>query len=122
VTNDTINEEVKEQAKLFQIQFSIGSDSLDQELLKYGLTDEMEYQNRITYYSFNMNKDIFLVVGTDTLPCVTYQWERGFDLSRKLVFQLVFSAKDWKGKVDGFQLVYYDRVFNNGIIKFFYGK
>ena len=69
-----------------------------------------------------MDKDIYLVVGNDTIPCATYQWERGFDASKKLVFQLVFSKKQWKQNVNSFQLVFYDRVFNNGIIKFFFGQ
>jgi hypothetical protein len=104
------------------MQFSIGADTLSKELLKYAVGDEEEYQRRVSYYSFGMDKDIYLVVGSDTIPCATYQWERGFDASQKLIFQLVFSKKQWKENVNGFQLVFYDRVFNNGIIKFFFGK
>ena len=122
ITNDAINNEVKEQSEIFQMQFSIGADTLSKELLKYAVGDEEEYQRRVSYYSFGMDKDIYLVVGSDTIPCATYQWERGFDASKKLVFQLVFSKKQWKQNVNSFQLVFYDRVFNNGIIKFFFGQ
>ncbi len=122
ITNDTLNEEVIGQSDLFQMQLTIANDSTNNGILKYELGNAEELQGRMTYYSFEMDKDVFLVVNGDTIPCAAYQWERGFEGSGKLIFQLVFSNEKLKNPTNGFQLVFYDRVFNNGIIKFFYGK
>lgn len=88
------------------------------ELLKYGLTSTEQYQERINYFSFGMQKDIQLVDGNDTLPCLLYHYERVYDVAPYGTFILGFA----KGKNDnaGKTLLLFDKGFNKGIVKFYF--
>jgi len=91
------------------------------ELLKYGLTKNAQYEDRVNYFSFGMQKDIQLVEAGDTLPCLLFHYERVYDIAPYGVFLLAFpKGKDAEGDKT---LIFSDNEFNKGIIKFhFEGK
>jgi hypothetical protein len=64
------------------------------ELLKANIQSDEEYYNRIKYYSFDIQKDICLVQGNDTLPCIMTHFERSYELSPFLTISLAFEQSD----------------------------
>lgn len=86
------------------------------EFLKYNLSDVSDYPQRVDYCSFEMQNDIYLIDGNDTLPCVYYHFERAYNVVPFGHFILAFKPTD-KNVVRAKTLVYYDRLFNKGLIK-----
>ncbi|MEP6795535.1 MAG: hypothetical protein ABJB16_14495 [Saprospiraceae bacterium] len=91
------------------------------ELLKHNLSSEQEYSNRVSYFSFEMQNDIHLVEGTDTLTCALYHFERTFDVSPTSTILLGFPVSN-KNSSEIKTLLVYDRTFNNGLMKFTFSK
>lgn len=100
-----------------RIEYSISVPGLNGELIKYLIQGREDYNERIQYYSFNVSKDMFLVVEGDTVGCGMSVWEREFNSNPSIKLQLLFplSHEELRGK--SVQLVYYDRVFDNGLVK-----
>lgn len=91
------------------------------ELLKYQLTSQQQYQQRVNYFSFNMQNDIQLVEGKDTLPCVLYHFERAYDIAPSSMFLLGFPLSKSKSQQEKTILVY-DKTFHKGLLKFTFKK
>lgn len=100
-----------------RIEYSIALPSINGELIKVNIEDRNEYNERINYYSFQFYKDVYLVVDKDTIPCGMSVWERQFNASPTIKMQLMFPFEQDQLRDKKVQLVYYDRVFNNGLIK-----
>lgn len=91
------------------------------ELLKYNLSSPQQYTDRVNYFAFGMEKDIKLVVdGKDTILCGLYHFERAYDVVPfvKVVVGFKKSSEKFKEKT----LIFHDKIFENGIIKFHYTK
>lgn len=98
--------------------FSIEDTTMQDELLKSQLGSREEYEQRILYYSFEMQKDIQLISGKDTLPCSLLHFERTYNISPKANFLLGFPVnKNSSKEPESKTLVYEDRVFKTGIVK-----
>ncbi len=98
----------------FKIKLNNGSG----EVLKYNLSSVEEYAKRVEYFSFQMNKDLWLVEGSDSIPCSLFHFERGYDAAPYSTFLLGF-AHNKKPKTDNeISFVFQDRIFQKGIIKF----
>jgi hypothetical protein len=84
------------------------------EFLKFDLTSAAEYDRRVKYSAFDMQRDIYFVSeNNDTIPCVIFHFERNYDVSQTGKFSLGFPCeKCRKGTI-----VFEDRLFNNGKIK-----
>lgn len=89
------------------------------ELLKYNLTSPQQYTERINYVSFGMQKDIFLVQEKDTLLPGLYHFERTFDVAPFTTVMLAFDNEKFDPEKE-FTIVYNDRLFNKGYIKYNY--
>jgi hypothetical protein len=109
-------EEVADDDDLQYFDFRITVKNFNMEFLKYNLSEPNEYAHRISYCAYDMNKDIFLIDGKDTLPCVFYHFERAFDITPFGHFILAFKPTN-KKSVRAKTLIYYDNLFNKGIIK-----
>lgn len=97
----------------FKISLTEGSG----ELLKHQITSPQQYDQRINYFAFGMQKDIQLVEGTDTLPCSLYHFERTYDIAPSSTCLLGFPVNTKKSSTEKTLLVY-DRTFNKGLLKF----
>lgn len=91
------------------------------ELLKHKLNSAQQYNDRVNYFAFGMQKDIQLVEGKDTISCELYHFERSFDASPASVILLGFPISD-KNISDEKTLLVYDRTFNTGLVKFTFNK
>ena len=107
----------KEFGNLLYFDFKIEADDIPTELLKYKVSGEGEYQRRVTYFAYEMQKDFFLVDHLDTIPCVMFHYERTYDIVPYVKVLLGFDPLK-NNKDNTFEFIYQDRVFNNGLIKF----
>jgi len=84
-------------------------------LLKAGANKEV-YYSRIRYYTTEVAKDINLISGSDTLNFAMVHFERSYGITPYIKLVLAFE----KGAVrnEKLHLVYNDRVFNTGKVRF----
>jgi hypothetical protein len=99
----------------FRIEIKNGSG----ELLKYNLQSAQQYNERISYMSFKMQKDIFLVQANDTIYPDLFHFERIFDVAPYATVMFAFDDAKFKSG-DEFTIIYNDRLFDKGIIKYNY--
>jgi hypothetical protein len=92
--SDTVSEAVLKQKmeefsglQYFTLQISADS---QQELLKKNLTETNDYYGRIQYFSFDMQRDLKLIEGKDTLNCELFHFERVYGLAPYARFVLGF--------------------------------
>lgn len=89
------------------------------ELLKYRLRSPAQYEARIKYMSFNMQNDICLVQGKDTLLPGLFHFERAFEAAPYATTMFAFDNKKFNKNSD-FTIFYNDRLFEKGYVKFSY--
>jgi hypothetical protein len=89
------------------------------ELLKYKLQSPSQYDGRVKYTAFEMQNDFCLIQGKDTLLPGLYQFERIFEVGPYANMMLAFDNKKFN-KNDEFTIVYNDRLFEKGFVKFNY--
>jgi hypothetical protein len=100
-------------------KFRIGKSEGTGELLKYNLSSAQEYTNRLNYISFEMQKDIFLIQDKDTVYPGLYHYERVFEVAPYATIVLAFDNEKFKPENE-FTIVYNDRLFKKGYIKYNY--
>lgn len=98
-------------------ELRIGLKSGQGELLKHGITSAGDYEKRVKYFAFEMQKDIKFVMGNDTLPCEMYHFERAYDIVPFSSFIIGFPRPKENGLQD-MTFIVHDRIFQKGIIKF----
>jgi len=64
-----------------------------QPMTSYLASDQNEQQANLYYLSYEMQKDIKLIEGQDTLPCLLYHYERYYQLDKQTVITLAFPQK-----------------------------
>ena len=94
----------------------------DTDPLKYKIADKNEYFARVKYYSFDIQNDLSLVDGNDTVPCSLMHFERTFGISPEIICLLGFPPSKSKDGVQDKTFMYYDRVFNTGNLVFNFSK
>lgn len=82
----------------YTIKLGITGGKLD--VTNYEVSDNGQQQERLNYLSFAMQKDIKLVEGMDTLPCVLYHFERSYDIAAYRTFVLAFEKKETNKTTD----------------------
>lgn len=89
------------------------------ELLKYKLQSPEQYDARIKYMSFEIQNDLCLVQGNDTLLPGLFQFERIFEVAPYTTVMFAFDNKKFNPKEE-FTVIYNDKLFENGYVKFNY--
>jgi hypothetical protein len=89
--------------------------------LKYNLSSENEYYERIKYFSFEIQRDLKLIVNNDTLNCVLAHFERTFNISPTATFSLAFENNN-ETEIFDKEFIYTDKVFNTGPLRFIIKK
>jgi hypothetical protein len=95
VSSTELNKKMEEYSGLQYFTLQISTES-QQELLKKDLTETNEYYSRIQYFSFDMQKDLKLIDGKDTLNCELFHFERVFGLAPYARFVLGFPKTEHK--------------------------
>ncbi len=91
-----------------RMQTTDGSDPL-----KYQVTSKEAYYARIKYLSFDVQNDVKLVSGKDTLKCVIAAYDRSYGLKPEITVMTGFLLKQ-KKSMDDFQFIFNDKIFNSG--------
>lgn len=112
VSATELKKKMSEYDGLQYFNFKIETDSRT-ELLKKNLTQTNEYYARIQYFSFDMQKDLKLIDGKDTLDCTLFHFERVFGLAPYATFVLGFPKGDG---INNKTLYYNEKVFGSGKI------
>ncbi|MFI5140711.1 MAG: hypothetical protein ACHQII_00015 [Bacteroidia bacterium] len=120
VSAQVLKKKMDELDGLDYYDFKIQLTNDEGELLKHKLSSVSEYQDRLNYFSFNMQQDIKMIEGIDTVSCALFHFERAYDVAPYAIFLLGFpkSGKDLTSKT----FFYQDNVFHKGIIKFTFTK
>lgn len=114
---DVFSKEMKELGDLQYFTFQIKALTGQQSPLKYNLRTEEEYYERIKYFSFDIQRDLKIIEGNDTLNCVLSLFERTYNISPTSTFSLAFEkSKSTEVEFDK-EFLYRDRVFNAGPIR-----
>lgn len=96
------------------VEFTFHHDE-EKDLLENKFT-QMSYEDGIKYLSFKVNDDFYLVTSkNDTIKCNGVNYERNFKIAPFQKILLFFSGIDPEEKI---QLVYNDKLYQKGIIKF----
>lgn len=98
----------------YTLSYSLVKNNKD--ILKFNLTSQDEYYERVNYFSFGLQNDIYLVEGKDTLDCKLFNYVRSYGLSPKADFVLAFS-KNTQAQINDKLIVIEDKIFGGGIIK-----
>lgn len=91
----------------FRIATESGTD-----VQRYLAHDDQEYYARLEYFSLQMQNDIALIDGNDTLPCLMFHYERTYGIDPRATFVMAFNAK--QKSTDSKTLLFTDRVFGSG--------
>lgn len=118
-TNEELEAVLNHYKEMTYFNFRIELKQAQGEILKYNLTSAQQYNERINYVSFQMQNDIYLVQGNDTLIPGLYHFERTFDVAPFMTVMLAFDNKKFNPE-DEFTIVYNDKLFNKGFIKYNY--
>ena len=86
------------------------------DLLKRGVADANEYEQRLNYLAYQMQHDIQLVDNGDTLNCLLYHFERTYGLTPHRTVLLGFEASTRETYQDK-TLIIDDKITQNGIVK-----
>ena len=107
-------------SELEHFELRIEIDKSHGEVLKYGVNNREEYQDRITYYAFKANQDAKLILKNNEhqkeLDCVVHHWERTYDAGPVNIIQFAFKKDDSSEQDKVF--VFDDKIFNTGRLKF----
>lgn len=121
IEDSIVKQKVNELSDMQYFDLRISLNEGAGELLKYKLTSQQQYSQRVDYFAFGMQKDIILVEGKDTIPCALYHFERAYDVTPTSTFLLGFNLSK-KVSSENKTLIIYDRTFNKGMIKIAFDK
>ncbi|MEL6588687.1 MAG: hypothetical protein AAFQ68_01325 [Bacteroidota bacterium] len=106
------------QAKQSELNFQLSLSTLDRQetVLRYDLESPAEYQDRVYYFSYEIEHDIRLIAGEDTLKPILCHFVRSYDLSPNLKCMLTFerSAK----QTSDIRLIWEDNLLGMGPLHF----
>ncbi|HEY4798222.1 MAG TPA: hypothetical protein VII99_04010 [Bacteroidia bacterium] len=122
-----IQQAKKHYSDLIYFEFNISVPDINYEAIKYNLPGGQqkisEYDRRVSYCSFGIQKDISLVTDKgDSIPCSIVQFERSFDVAPVCTFQLAFAQQEMEKVKSEVTYTFHDNLFNKGIIKFSFSK
>lgn len=114
-----LKETIKHYEGMSYFNLRLELESGEGELLKHNLSSAMQYEARVRYLSFEIQKDIFLIQGNDTISPGMYHFERIYEVAPYATIMLAFDDAKFKKDQD-FTIVYNDKLFNKGLIKYYY--
>lgn len=114
ITKSELTELRKEYENFEYYTLEIAIKDFQDEVLKYNLHSQEEYGERLNYYAFHFQENIWLAQGEDTLTNVNYHFERNYGLAPNVKFLLAFSkADDTKSRT----FICNEKYLGSGIVK-----
>lgn len=106
---------VAERSRAQYFQLRISTPDAQQPVLKHQVAGQGEYDERVKYFSFDMQRQLYLLQGQDTLKCKLFHFERSYDLAPFSNFLLAFEQDTTHGNQ---AFVYEDLALGVGPIRF----
>lgn len=95
----------------------------DKEIIAHNNTNQNDYFMNLDYLVNSIQNDFYLLDGKDTLPCSMCHYERNYGISSKNNLNLAFEKKQKTVRpVNEMTLVYEDKMFQVGAVKFHFEK
>ena len=91
----------------------------NKELLKYNLSSPQQYEWRVKYASYDMQKDVVAVQDGNTIYPALYHFERVFEAAPRSTIMFAFDKKQLD-KSKEFTVTFNDNLLDKGIINFNY--
>ena len=115
ISTDTteVSELIREYDKIDQFAIRIELKNLSTDIIKYNITNQVEYQNRVNYLANEFQNNLYMVCDGDTVNAKLYHFERIFGLSNYCTMMVQFKRNNKKDKV----LVIEDGIFAGTIVK-----
>ncbi len=121
IDEEQVQKRINELANLYQFNFDVVSADGKTSVLQHNVSNQEEHAARINYFVSHAQQDFILVEGIDTMPCVLYHFEQTFGATPFNTISLGFERKNQKAEGD-LQLIFTNRLFNTGDIKFAFPK
>lgn len=116
ITKTELDSVMKDFSDLMQFRLLIEVPGSGQEFLKHNLSVDSDYEGRVKYYAFDMQKDVFLTTQNgDSIPCAMYHFERTYNVSPASVFLLGFAGVNKDEKIE---ISLFDRAIGKDKIRF----
>lgn len=114
----TLNERVSELDGMQYYSLRLSPSSGDQDVLSQNMQSENDYLRMVNYFSFELEQDLYLVDGGDTLGCKLFHFVRDYGIGQNSDFVLGFDIPESQAKKTQRKVfVIDDHLFENGIIK-----
>jgi len=111
----------KEYGNSLYFMMEAGYDEREKEqgndIIKENNTDYASYTEKVKILSFNLQNNVWLVSGKDTVHSTLYHYERGYELGKKEAYLFAF-PNTLKFNNSHVIFVFYDELFNTGINNF----
>lgn len=117
-TNLEVDKIKGDYSNVLSFTMDITSENEEVSMLKLNLDNQSEYYTRLNYYSNLFQQDVYVVEGFDTLPCRFAHMEQSYNASPFNTITIEFLRTTKEVEYQDIYLVYYDRIFNTGLIKF----
>ncbi|HSH65042.1 MAG TPA: hypothetical protein VLB84_04400, partial [Bacteroidia bacterium] len=98
VNKEELLKSMQEMGDLQYYTLRINSANGKGEMLRTNLSAADEYFYRVQYFSFQLKKDLYLLDGKDSLPCVFAHFERTYAISPNNNFILAFPVSQEEKK------------------------
>lgn len=118
--NDNLNKIISNTEEMYYFNLKIKYENNNSNLLKKDVQSSAEYQERVYYYAYMFEKQIFLIIDSTKIPCKLYHFERSYDLSPNTSIILGFPKSN--NQKNSFQLSIEPELLNTGIINFYFDK
>jgi hypothetical protein len=96
----------------------IGVSDASKDMLSFGISNQQEYYNRVEYFATHAQQDLYLVEGTDTLPCRLYHFERTYGVSPFNNLLIGFENNMEADNVKTKRLHFNDQALGHGMLQF----
>jgi hypothetical protein len=107
---------IKNHSETAEFKLMISGNNFNDEFIKMDKPNHEVYEERIKYYAFEMQKDIYGITNDqDTIPCSMYHFERAYGISPVSTFLIGFSDVDWK---DDLKIIIKEKVFSKNALEF----
>lgn len=110
----------EEKAKLDGMTYyelKIGVKGGKEDIMNYQSGNAQEKQQRIYYFSYDFQEDIYLEINGQKIPCALFHFERSYDLANTRKFMLGFSLGN-DTTIETTTLVLNSQLLNTGPVKF----
>jgi len=115
IQSDSVQNLIKQYAEWYTFTFRIRANGHP---LESGNQNNQEYFQKLEYY-INAQSDFKLIIDqSDTIPCTMYHMERNYGGAPYIDLNVAFKNK--KQTPNQITMLYFDRVFSNGPLKFNY--